>query len=695
MTMNGGQIGGVKEDLGKALARNLERLQFVLQSAVDAIILWDENETIILWNKGAHTMFGYAEAEVIGKPLTLIIPSRYHEGHSYGMERLGVGGKGQPTVKTFELYGVRKNGMEFPIEISPSKSVMEDMTLFCGIIRDISERKQAEMALEERNRLLAFETAVGDVLNQSLPLGAILQGCAETMVRHLNPAWVGLWTLSDQNEGLKLQAHGGASPPMTGSDDLEKFGQFPIGQIAYDKKPLLTNAAFENSRIPNQSWVKQEGLAGFAGYPLLNKQEVLGVMVLFSREPLSSMTLHSLGTVANRIATALGRQQAMEAYQRLAKHNERILASSGEGIYGLDVDGQLTFVNPAGANLLGFRKEELLGEPMHERIHHTKSDGSPYPREDCPFHAALREGAVYHTDTERFWRKDGTSFPVACSISPIVEDGQRAGAVVTFQDISERVRLTAELLEETKLAGVTLVLGDIGHDIKNMLMPVLNGAKLLDEELRDHYANLPKVTPKQIEGTKTFSREAIDMIVNNARRIQGRMREIADTVKGITSPLRFTDCQVSEVVKAVFENLRFYATEKGVALHTHGLDALPLIQADENRLFNALYNLVNNAIPETPIDGSVTVTGAVGSDGTKVVISVIDTGKGMSPEIRDSLFTKGAISRKAGGTGLGTKIVKDVVEAHGGVITVNSEQGKGTTFTMHIPITSQTDEWAD
>jgi len=425
----------------------------------------------------------------------------------------------------------------------------------------------------------------------------------------------------------------------------------------------------------------------FVGYPLLNHHEVEGVMAMYFRRALTNFTWHSLGIVADRIATTIDRHRAMEAYQSLAKHNERILASSGEGIYGLDVEGKLTFVNPAGAQMLGYHMEELLGGPMHELIHHTKPDGSPYPREDCPFNAALQGGgAVYQSETEMLWRKDGTSFPVNCSVSPIVEDGQRTGAVVTFQDISERIRMTAELLEETKLAGVTMMLGDIAHDIKNMLMPVLNGAKLLDEELLEHYANLSEVTPKQVVATRKFSREAIDMIVNNARRIQGRMREIADTVKGLSTPLRFAPCQVSEVVKGVFEILRFYATEKGVSLDTQGLVALPLIQADENRLFNALYNLVNNAIPETPVGGSITVKGALGSDGTTVVISVVDTGKGMTPEIRDRLFTKEAISGKAGGTGLGTKIVKDVVDAHGGVITVNSEQGKGTTFTIHLSI---------
>ncbi len=146
------------------------------------------------------------------------------------------------------------------------------------------------------------------------------------------------------------------------------------------------------------------------------------------------------------------------------------------------------------------------------------------------------------------------------------------------------------------------------------------------------------------------------------------------------------------IVQEVFESLRLYGIEKGVSLHTQELDSLPLIHADENRLFSALYNLVNNAIPETPHGGSITIGGRVGSDQTTVMISVADTGNGMPPEIRDSLFTNETISQKVGGTGLGTKIVKDVVDVHGGTITVESEQGNGTTFTIHLPVNADSEE---
>jgi K+-sensing histidine kinase KdpD len=113
---------------------------------------------------------------------------------------------------------------------------------------------------------------------------------------------------------------------------------------------------------------------------------------------------------------------------------------------------------------------------------------------------------------------------------------------------------------------------------------------------------------------------------------------------------------------------------------------MPVVMGDEQRLYNAFYNLINNAIPEVPEGGSITVRGQVDPMSKSIIVSVSDTGRGMPPEVRESLFTAHAISRKPGGTGLGTKIVKDVVDAHGGTIMVESENGKGATFHLRLPI---------
>ena len=177
------------------------------------------------------------------------------------------------------------------------------------------------------------------------------------------------------------------------------------------------------------------------------------------------------------------------------------------------------------------------------------------------------------------------------------------------------------------------------------------------------------------------------MIVTNARRIQDRVREIADAVKGVTSPPHFTPCRTGDIVNGVLDTLRTYAAEKGITLLTDSLDTLPVIDADERRLFNAFYNLINNAIPEVPRGGSVTVGGSPGPRPDTVELTVADTGRGMPPEVRDRLFTAQAISTKKEGTGLGTKIVKDAIDLHHGHITVESEEGHGTTFRLVLPIT--------
>ena len=137
---------------------------------------------------------------------------------------------------------------------------------------------------------------------------------------------------------------------------------------------------------------------------------------------------------------------------------------------------------------------------------------------------------------------------------------------------------------------------------------------------------------------------------------------------------------------SVFDALKMVAQEKGITLLHEGIRELPEIQADEARLFNAFFNLVNNAVSEVPKGGSITIKGQMEQMGKTLHLLVIDTGRGMPAEVRDSLFSSRAISRKKGGTGLGTKIVKDIVEAHSGVIAVQSEMNVGTTFHIHLPM---------
>src|SRR5207245_8832624 len=126
-------------------------------------------------------------------------------------------------------------------------------------------------------------------------------------------------------------------------------------------------------------------------------------------------------------------------------------------------------------------------------------------------------------------------------------------------------------------------------------------------------------------------------------------------IKGLSTPPHFAPCRVATVVDDVMKTLHMLADEKKISLRAEGLDAIPLISADERRLFNAFYNLIHNAIAAIPGGGSITVRANVDLADEAVHLVVIDTGRGILPELRDSLFTARAISRQAGGTAIATQ----------------------------------------
>ena len=557
-------LGELAHKWPPSLVASEDRFRAIVEAATDAIILSDRKGNVLSWNRSAQRMFGYRPEEIMGRPLTLLMPDRFREAHQKGLERAQLTGEMRIVGKTIELHGLRKNGEEFPIELSLSRSVLTGEVFYCGIIRDISERlktakaleeserhfqltidnindavvygdlsgnvlwanqqwakllgrpmdeivghpfmeyltastaslaksrlalvrqggevpplvefevarrdgtsrwveanvtsvsrdhevvgrllvgrditerKRTELELEESNRLLALDAEVARVLNQNLELQTLLQRCTEALVAHLKAALARIWILKTEEQMLVLQASAGMYTHLDGSHSRVPVGQFKIGQIALEKRPMLTNAVVGDPRVPEQEWAKREGLVAFAGFPFLQNDEVLGVMALFARHPLTDFTLKSLGMVADRITAAIGARIALAAHAKIVKLNDHILASTEEGIYGLDREGRTTFANPAAAKMTGWTVGELIGKYQHDILHHTKPDGTPYPEEACQIYAAFRDGKVHHIQNEVFWRKDGTSFPVEYTSTPIWDDKKLTGAVVIFKDISPR-----------------------------------------------------------------------------------------------------------------------------------------------------------------------------------------------------------------------------------------------------------------
>jgi len=190
------------------------------------------------------------------------------------------------------------------------------------------------------------------------------------------------------------------------------------------------------------------------------------------------------------------RKQAENGMEKLRRQSEMILKFAGEGILGLDLQGNHTFVNPIASKMLGYEVEELIDQPSHAIWHHSRADGSPYPEEECPIYMTHKDGEILHVRDEVFWRKDGTCFPVAYTSTPIVENGNIIGAVVTFWDITERKQVV-EALRQSENKYRTL--------IENLPQKIfLKDKNSIYVSCNENYAHDLKIKPDEITGKTDY-----------------------------------------------------------------------------------------------------------------------------------------------------------------------------------------------
>jgi len=519
---------GISEDITERKQAELERderellLRLMFEIGPSCVKRVATDGTLLHMNP---TGLKFIEAENENEVLGLSMFDLVTPGHRSAFEHMHhevINGKNR--TLQFEVRGFKGSQRWMETYAVPFMNPVTNQMEHLAITHDITKRKKAESTLADQNGLLALDAEVGRIISQTQGLQPLLQQCAQAIVDHLNVAFARIWTLNSEQQVLELQASAGLYTHLNGPHGRIPVGQFKIGQIAAERKPHLTNTVIGDPRIPAQEWAKQEGLVAFAGYPLLNNQEVVGVMALFAKHPLTDLTVDTLKMVGDRITTAIERQNALQAHQQLSQRNERILASAGEGIYGVDMKGRITFVNPAGARMLGYDPQELIGLPIHTTVRHTKTDGSPCPREECPMNAALTDGTIHQVANEVLWHKDGTPIPVEYTSSPIRDErNQLCGAVVIFTDITERKR--AE--ERFRLVVETTPNGMIMIDQSGTIVLVNRLTELLFGFSRTELIGQPieSLIPHRFRKDHPYHRSAYTQAVN-PHPIMGKNREL-------------------------------------------------------------------------------------------------------------------------------------------------------------------------
>ncbi|NMG76917.1 HAMP domain-containing sensor histidine kinase [Aromatoleum diolicum] len=431
-----------------------------------------------------------------------------------------------------------------------------------------------------------------------------------------------------------------------------------------------------------------------------------------------------------RIASAINRTIAQMADDRLAltglmRQLATILESVAEGIYGVDGDGRIMFMNPAALAMLGYQDVEVIGKGSHELLHHHHADGRPYPLADCPIAGTRKSAQVEHRDDEVFFRKDGSSFPVEYTSAPLLTDSQgQMGGVVIFHDITER-RNHERLLQETvaqlretnarlaetqiqlvqaeKLAGLGQLAAGVAHEMNNPLAFINSNFATLDTYVQDllhvidDYEEVIASTQDPLTRSATeqlrekadldFLRDDLHALMSESRDGLKRVGRIVADLKEFSrldsSPTEWGDVNINHCLDATLKVLATSLDGKADVVRDYA--PLPLVHGNAVQLNQIFLNLLLNAIHAIEQQGTITLR--TRHQAREVCVEITDTGCGMAPTVSNRMFDPFYTTRPVGqGTGLGLSVAYSIAQKHGGRFEVDSAPGRGTSVRLWLPI---------
>jgi two-component system, cell cycle sensor histidine kinase and response regulator CckA len=355
-----------------------------------------------------------------------------------------------------------------------------------------------------------------------------------------------------------------------------------------------------------------------------------------------------------------------QAEQALAAEKDRLevtLRSIGDGVIATDTEGRVTDINKVAEALTGWAEEEALGRPLAEIFHIINQD----TRERCvnPVDLVLEQGKVVGLANHTvLLSRDGAEYVIADSGAPIHDlAGKIIGVVLVFRDVTEKHRLEEQVLRSEKLAAIGQLAGGVSHDLRNPLSAIANGAYFLK---------------MAIDGDDPAVRETVDIIQNEVNRAEQIISGLLNFARPKPAERHPTD--LGEVVGEVLARIH---PPDGVDVAVRIDPAMPMIQADSGQLDQVFFNIITNALQAMPDGGRLTIEGEARDGG--VAVAVIDTGGGIPPERCKQVFEP-LYTTKRNGIGFGLAVTRQLVENHQGRIEVQSEVGKGSRFTVFLPL---------
>lgn len=370
-------------------------------------------------------------------------------------------------------------------------------------------------------------------------------------------------------------------------------------------------------------------------------------------------------------------QARTQELQKLQRRYESILNSAGEGIYGLDLQGRTTFVNPAAAKITGWKVEELVGKSEAEVFHRLATPAETAPQAE-------------HGDYQLFYRKDGSSFPAEYVRTPIRERDKEVGAVVIFKDVTDRKRAEETLSRKAaELARSNAELEQFAYVASHDLQEPLRKIQAFGDRLKTRCdaVNLQD------------GRDYLERMQSAAARMQTLINDLLTFSRVISASQPFVPVDLHQVVRGVLSDLEVRIEQKKASIE---IGELPTIDGDPLQMRQLLQNLIGNALKFQPPGGQPVVrinarilkspfAGTPDEDpyAEQCELTIQDNGIGFEEKYLEKIFA--VFQRLHGrneyeGTGVGLAVCRRITDRHGGTITAKSKLGEGATFIVTLPV---------